>query len=72
MPDHDYRASREIKELSLLFEISKKLSEAMDLNTVLKPILQMMADNMEMLRGTTLYRQRHPNPSPAARSAEKR
>jgi Nif-specific regulatory protein len=52
MPDHDYRASREIKELSLLFEISKKLSEALDLNTVLKPILQMMADNMEMLRGT--------------------
>ncbi|SEM49671.1 Nif-specific regulatory protein [Syntrophus gentianae] len=44
--------SREIKELSLLFEISQKLSETLDLKKVLAPILQMMADHMEMLRGT--------------------
>jgi Nif-specific regulatory protein len=48
----DRNGSREIKELSLLFEISKKLSEVLDLNTVLKPILQIMADNMEMLRAS--------------------
>ncbi len=48
----DRRISREIKELSLLFEISKKLSETLDLERVLKPILQMMAEHMEMLRGT--------------------
>jgi Nif-specific regulatory protein len=44
--------SREIKELSLLFEISQKLSETLDLQKVLKPILRMMADHMDMLRGT--------------------
>ena len=48
----DNKISREIKELSLLFEISKKLSETMDLRRVLKPVLQMMAEHMEMLRGT--------------------
>jgi len=52
MLDHDHRLSREVEELSLLFEISRKLSEALDLNSVLKPILQMMADHMEMRRGT--------------------
>jgi Nif-specific regulatory protein len=44
--------SREIKELSLLFEISRKLGESLDLKTVLKPVLEMMANHMEMLRGT--------------------
>jgi len=45
------RVSREIKELSLLFEISKKLSESLDLKTALKFVLQIMAENMEMPRG---------------------
>ncbi|MGD0232851.1 MAG: sigma 54-interacting transcriptional regulator, partial [Syntrophorhabdales bacterium] len=49
MGDH---GNREIKELSLLFEISTKLSESLDLKTVLKPILQMTAEHMEILRGT--------------------
>ena len=44
--------NREIKELSLLFEISNKLSEALDLKTVLKPILQLTAEHMGILRGT--------------------
>ena len=48
----DHTVSREIQELSLLFEISKKLSETLDLKRVLKPVLQMMAEHMEMLRGT--------------------
>ena len=48
----DSRASRELKELSLLFEISKKLSETLDLKQVLKPVLEMMAERMEMMRGT--------------------
>jgi len=46
------KVSREIKELSLLFEISKKLSETLDLKQALKPILQSMAEHMKMLRGT--------------------
>ena len=45
------RVSREIKELSLLFEISKKLSESLDLKTALKFVLRIMAENMEMPRG---------------------
>ena len=44
------RVSREIKELSLLFEISKKLSESLDLKAALKFVLQVMAENMEMPR----------------------
>ncbi len=44
--------SRELKELSLLFEISTKLSETLDLKTALKPILQMTAEHMEIHRGT--------------------
>jgi Nif-specific regulatory protein len=48
----DNKASREIKELSLLFEISTKLSETLDLKAVLKPILQMTAQHMEIPRGT--------------------
>ncbi len=46
------RKNREVKELSLLFEISNKLSEALDLKTVLKPILQFTAEHMGILRGT--------------------
>ena len=48
----DNKVSREIKELSLLFEISNKLSETMDLKRVLKPVLKLMAERMEMMRGT--------------------
>lgn len=44
--------SREIRELTLLFEISKKLGESLDLESVLRPILQLMAEHMEMVRGT--------------------
>ncbi len=44
--------SREVRELTLLFEISKKLSESLDLESVLKPILKLMAEHMEMVRGT--------------------
>ncbi len=44
------KASREIKELTLLFEISTKLSETLDLKTILQPILQMTAEYMGILR----------------------
>lgn len=43
---------REIKELSLLFEISQILSRSMDLSEVLEPVLRSMAERLEMLRGT--------------------
>ncbi len=48
----DNKPSRDIKELSLLFEISTKLSESLDLKAVLKPILQMTAKYMNIPRGT--------------------
>ncbi len=49
---HDNNKSREVKEVSLLYEISRALSETLDLKTVLHPILKMTAEHMEMLRGT--------------------
>ncbi|HVN97127.1 MAG TPA: sigma 54-interacting transcriptional regulator [Syntrophorhabdaceae bacterium] len=56
----DTKTSREIAELSLLFEISTRLGESLDLKTVLKPILQMTAKHMKIPRGTLtiLNRQR--------------
>jgi Nif-specific regulatory protein len=50
MPDH--KVTREIKELTLLFEISTKLSEALDLKTALKPILRMTTEHMGILRSS--------------------
>ncbi len=44
--------SHEVRKLSLLFEISTKLNESLDLKTVLKPILQMTAQHMKIPRGT--------------------
>jgi Nif-specific regulatory protein len=46
------KTSREIRELSLLFDISTKLSEGLDLKAVLRPILQMTAEHMGIPRGT--------------------
>ena len=47
----DYK-NREIKELSLLFEISSRLNESLDLKTALRPILQLIAEHMDIQRGT--------------------
>lgn len=46
------QGNREIKELSLLFDISARLSESLDLKTVLKPILHLIAEHMDIPRGT--------------------
>ncbi len=46
------KIKREIKELSLLFEISQILVSKMDMTEVLEPVLQAMAEHMQMLRGT--------------------
>lgn len=43
---------REVQELSLLFEISRRLEESLDLREVVGPILEAMAKQMGMLRGT--------------------
>jgi len=43
---------REVQELSLLFEVSQALDRAMDLRDVVGPILDAMASNMGILRGT--------------------
>ena len=42
----------ELKEMSLLFEISQKLDISMDLKEVLGPVLKIMAEHMNMHRGT--------------------
>lgn len=44
--------AREVKELSLLFEISKALSENLELKTALHIVLQLMSERLDMHRGT--------------------
>jgi Nif-specific regulatory protein len=51
-PVNPPKASREVRELTLLFEISRKLRESLDPESVLRSILQLMAEHMEMVRGT--------------------
>ncbi|MFO7568310.1 MAG: sigma 54-interacting transcriptional regulator [Smithellaceae bacterium] len=46
------RVSRELKELTLLFEISRQLAESLDLHDALKPVLPMMARHLDILRGS--------------------
>jgi len=43
---------REVKELSLIFEISQVLSRSLDLREVAAPLLETMAQSLGMLRGT--------------------
>ena len=43
---------REIQELSVLFEISQTLDKRLDLRDVVGPLLQTIAKNMGMMRGT--------------------
>ena len=52
---------REVRELSLLFQVSQTLERSMDLGEVLGQVLEAMAEHMGMLRGTItlLNRQTH-------------
>ncbi|MBI5789391.1 MAG: nif-specific transcriptional activator NifA [Candidatus Schekmanbacteria bacterium] len=43
---------RKVKELTLLFEISRMLDRSLDLREVLNPVLEAMAQHMSMQRGT--------------------
>ena len=43
---------REVRELSLLLEISQMLDATMDLREVVHPVLQAMSKHMGMMRGT--------------------
>ena len=45
-------ARREVKELTLLFEISRILDQSMDLRDVVGPVLDAIVKRMSMLRGT--------------------
>jgi len=46
------RARREVRELSLLFEVSQILNRSMDLRDVLGQVLEALAERMGMMRGT--------------------
>ncbi len=53
MPDSSkHKVKREVKELSLLWEISQTLDRSMDLRDVVGPVLELMAGHMGMMRGT--------------------
>ena len=43
---------RKIKELQLLFDISRILDGSIDLKDIINPVLRAMAENMGMVRGT--------------------
>lgn len=51
-PERTPSIHREVKELSLLFEISETLSSSLDLREVAGPLLKTMAQSLGMLRGT--------------------
>jgi Nif-specific regulatory protein len=46
------QVQRRVKELSLLFDISQTLDQSIELRDVVAPVLELMADHMDMLRGT--------------------
>ena len=50
---------REVKELSLLFDISQTLDRSLDLREVVSPVLEAMAKHMGMMRGTLTLLDRH-------------
>ncbi|MFO8058509.1 MAG: nif-specific transcriptional activator NifA [bacterium] len=52
MPDKNARARRELTELHLLYEISSLLGNSLDLREVLGPVLNSLAEEMGMTRGT--------------------
>ncbi len=47
---------RKIQELTLLYEISQKLDQSLDLDKIIQPVLMSMAEDMGLIRGmVTLY-----------------
>lgn len=52
MQKMENKIRREVQELSLLFEISRRLEESLDIREVVGPVLEAMAKQMGMLRGT--------------------
>jgi len=52
MATNECTISRELRELSLLLELSRALGETMDLKSVLTPVLKMLAGHMGMVRGS--------------------
>jgi len=50
--DDQSRIRRQVKELSLLFDIGQALERSMDLREVVGPLLQALAEHMGMRRGT--------------------
>jgi Nif-specific regulatory protein len=51
MIDSKESADRNISELALLFAISKELSDALDLRSVMQPVLKMIAEKLGVVRG---------------------
>jgi Nif-specific regulatory protein len=59
--DDNYSVKQGVKELSLLYEISNRLRESMDLRDVMGPLLKDMAEHMGMRRGTLTMLNRQTN-----------
>jgi len=52
MTDSYDAGSREVRELTLLVEISRRLADALELHDALKPVLPLMAEHLDILRGS--------------------
>jgi len=53
--------SREVRKLSLLFEISQTLDQSIDLREVVYPVLELLAEHTGMVRGTLTLLNRETN-----------
>ena len=59
--EHKPEFRREIRELSLLFEISQTLDQSIDLREVVYPVLELIAEHTGMVRGTLTLLNRETN-----------
>ena len=50
--DHDLRSDGEVKELSILFEVSQILDSSLDLRTVVEPVLEVVTRSLDLIFAT--------------------
>ncbi|MBN1525324.1 MAG: sigma 54-interacting transcriptional regulator [Spirochaetales bacterium] len=50
------KTERKLKELSLLFELSQEIGQSLNIQSITKPLLKVMAEHMGMHRGTISLR----------------
>ena len=59
--EHTSAQHEQLNELSLLFEVSRMLDQSLDLADVVSPVLEAMAEHMDMRHGTLTLLNRKTN-----------